>query len=66
MEPDRNWKFVAYLVKKSGGITNWRDGYCICPKCGEIIHQIKWSGENGNNLIENGKYICPFCKKEIY
>ena len=59
------WTRMATKAEADYGChINWRDGFFICPECGEPIYQTDWQSED---LITNDRkeFACPICESII-
>ena len=53
------WLEAAVLCEELYGVeTNMKEGYFVCPECGEMLLSEDWSDYNWET--------CPICKFEFY
>lgn len=50
------WEINARLVRDVyGGFVDWREGFYLCPECGEPVYYDDW--EEG----DLDAWVCPIC-----
>jgi len=63
------WEKLAARVEKLYGThVNWRDGFFLCPECGEPIYQIDWNDEDytkGRFFHGRLRLYCPVCEEKL-
>ena len=52
------WLEAAVLCEELYGVeTNMKEGYFVCPECGEPLYEVDWKCHNWE--------ICPICGFEF-
>lgn len=54
-----NWeRNAARCENEYGAYVNLKEGYYICPFCGEPVYEEDWSE------VDLGIFLCPICEDE--
>ena len=51
--------FAKYLEKTYGVQFDKKEGFVVCPECGEPIYSCDWTIEDYTD--EDDNWICPIC-----